>query len=369
MQTNRFNLEIWLISIILLFCASCQQQAEQKSGVVSQEIQPSKVTEATQKPLVNVEKLFPKISFENKVCNLGEIGVREGKKCEFRFKNTGGGLLKIGKINSTCGCTVPSLSKKEYKPGQQGIITVRYHSSSKSGSISKRITVNTNDKKKPKVNLTVRAKVVQYVEVTPTKLKLLLGKENGGISTLKLRSKDGKAFSIKDCTAKRNLIKVDFDPNVAANEFVLKPTFNMRTLQKYRNGRIMFNLTHPACKLVTLPYTVVAKFQAQPSRITLNNAEPNMPQTKELLIKNTNKEHFEIESISSTNGYVEVLSQQPEGETIRLKLKITPPDRKTKARHFLDKMQIKIKNDETLIIGCTGFYRREADKTSPRIKS
>ncbi|MBW8039097.1 MAG: DUF1573 domain-containing protein [Planctomycetes bacterium] len=51
------------------------------------------------------EKLLPRVSFEKTVCDLGDVGQGTKNSCEFRFTNTGRGLLKIGKISSTCGCT------------------------------------------------------------------------------------------------------------------------------------------------------------------------------------------------------------------------------------------------------------------------
>jgi len=52
------------------------------------------------------EKLLPRISFEKTVFDLGDVGQGTKNSCEFRFTNTGRGLLKIGKISRTCGCTV-----------------------------------------------------------------------------------------------------------------------------------------------------------------------------------------------------------------------------------------------------------------------
>jgi len=52
------------------------------------------------------ERLLPRISFEKTVCDLGEVGQGTKNSCEFRFTNTGRGLLKIGNISRTCGCTV-----------------------------------------------------------------------------------------------------------------------------------------------------------------------------------------------------------------------------------------------------------------------
>ena len=72
------------------------------------------------------ERLLPRISFEKTVFDLGEIGQGTKNTCDFRFTNTGRGLLKIGNISRTCGCTVFKLDKNEYAPNETGAIKVIY---------------------------------------------------------------------------------------------------------------------------------------------------------------------------------------------------------------------------------------------------
>jgi len=64
------------------------------------------------------ESLLPGISFEKTVCDIGDVGQGTKNTCEFRFTNTGRGLLKIGQISRTCGCTVFHLDKKQYPPNE-----------------------------------------------------------------------------------------------------------------------------------------------------------------------------------------------------------------------------------------------------------
>jgi len=72
------------------------------------------------------ESLLPSISFEKTVFDLGDVGQGTKNECEFRFTNTGRGLLKIGNISRTCGCTVFQLDKKQYAPNETGTIKVSY---------------------------------------------------------------------------------------------------------------------------------------------------------------------------------------------------------------------------------------------------
>ncbi|MCK4292081.1 MAG: DUF1573 domain-containing protein [Planctomycetes bacterium] len=73
-----------------------------------------------------VEAISPKLSFEQKVCDLGQVGLGTKNTCQFKFTNNGRAPLKITNVKSTCGCAVAKLEKKEYAPGESGTIKVIY---------------------------------------------------------------------------------------------------------------------------------------------------------------------------------------------------------------------------------------------------
>jgi len=146
MKRSRLVLTFVLVSFILSLPTGCQQQsaiapnADQKAVLPAKANQDSKPVAKDSKSTIDnrksqIKKPSPGISLEKTVHNFGELGVREKGECEFKFKNTGQALLKIGKIRSTCGCTVPSLSKTEYKPGEEGVIKVKYSGQSSPGSL------------------------------------------------------------------------------------------------------------------------------------------------------------------------------------------------------------------------------------------
>ena len=87
-----------------------------------------------QKSASAAERLLPRISFEKTVCDLGDVGQGTKNSCGFRFTNTGRGLLKIGNIRRTCGCTVFKLNKKEYAPNETGTIKVIYTAGRSTGT-------------------------------------------------------------------------------------------------------------------------------------------------------------------------------------------------------------------------------------------
>ena len=313
-----------------------------------------------EQPALAAEGLLPGISFEKTVFDLGEVGQGTKNSCEFRFTNTGRGLLKIGKISRTCGCTVFHLDKKEYGAGETGTIKVIYTAGKSTGTTQKSIYVPTNDKDNLRVKLTVKARIVQIIQVNPQKLQLSLRKDNGCIPDIQLESKDGRLFSIKAFqSTNHDSIAADFDPNVSASEFVLQPKADMEKLKTQLNGLIEIKLTHPQCRSVRIPYEVLAEFKSIPRLINLMNAKSQQAITREIIITSNYGEDFEIESTSSKNGCIKVLSREKVEKSFKFSLQITPPPL-GKGRFFSDVFYVDIKGKDRLSIDCRGYFSKQA---------
>lgn len=342
------------ILIITIVYGVCLAPAAGQEVLQQQQAAVVEIKEASE-PNEKSPEAKPKISFEKTVHDFGEMGMGQKGECEFRFKNTGSGLLEIGKIRATCGCTVPTLAKRQYQPGEDGVIKIKYSGQSRPGSVAKSIYVNTNDTEKPKVKLTIKAKVAQHIEVSPSELCFSEWEENAAALDITLKSKDGEVFAITGFTSTNNAISIEFDPDTSASDFVLKPKVDVQKLGERPEGTIKIELSHPKQHSVVIHYETFTKFQAQPSRLLLNKLEPGKPQTREVLIKSTNGEPFKIDSISSKKGYIKVISQKPSSEGIELTVQVTAPAKKGRTIYFSDELKIKI-DDETITVRCNGFY-------------
>ncbi len=87
-----------------------------------------------------------KIQFEKTSYNFGTFSEKNSvQKCTFQFTNAGNSPLVINQAVASCGCTVPSYTKKPIAPGEKGTITVTYDGKGKfPGHFKKTITVRTN---------------------------------------------------------------------------------------------------------------------------------------------------------------------------------------------------------------------------------
>jgi len=316
----------------------------------------------------------PTITFEKLVHDFGKISPRSKNTCEFKFTNTGKGTLKIGKIKSTCGCTVPKLNKLEYAPGESGAIKVTYSATSHGGPSSKSIYVNSNDPKNPKVKLTIKATIVVKVEHNPKSFRLSFKNDNAGLKPITLRAVDKQKFSIKSFKSTSDCITAVFDPNAKADNFVLQPKADMKKLKTITYGSINIGLTHPDCKKINIRFNVQKRFTVSPPTISLYDAKPGKTIKRKIWIINNFGEDFEVVSTTSKTGYTKVLSQEKVkttsgGTRYKFDVEITPPAEETKPR-FTDEITITTKDGDKLKVNCRGFFKRQGVRQSlrPRVR-
>jgi len=274
-------------------------------------------------------------------------------------------VLKIKKLQSTCGCMVPELQKKEYAPGESGVVKVTFSAPARKGVSRKNLYIHSNDKKNPMAKLTIRARVAPKVDYKPKKLNLSLKEENGGCPDIVLKSLDNRLFSILGIKSSSNVITIDYDGSKRAKEFVLKPKVDMEKIQKRMRGNVEIKLSHPQCKKVSISYHMLSEFKLAPPTFIILKAEPQKPVSKKLSVLSNYREDFEIESTRSKNGVIKVLSQEKSGNGYRFELEITPPPIKDNANKFTDVFYIKVKGAKELRIVCLGFYSGSKNELSP----
>ena len=301
----------------------------------------------------------PKITIEKAIHDFGKIEPGTKNACEFKFKNTGNSLLKIGKIKTTCGCTATKLSKKQYAPGESGMLKVTYNAGKRAGSATKRIYIHSNDKERPRLALTIKAQIIKKVNYEPKQLNLSLVEENASCPKITLSSLDNQLFAIKQFKSTPDCITADCNSSVRAGKFVLQPIVNMEKLQKGKRGYIEISLTHPEYDTIIIPFNTLSKFKAEPPSLIVFKAEPQEPTTKEVWILSNYDEDFEVESASSQKNIVKILGQEKVGKRYKFELEITPPAVVGKRKVFSDVFFVNIKGGEKLKITCRGFYSKK----------
>ena len=314
----------------------------------------------------------PRIVFEKMHYDFGEVGPRAKRIGEYKFTNKGNRDLKIIEVRTCCG-VAPIFKKGPYKPGENGVIKIRFVSQDSLGVFSRHIYVLTNDKHQPRTELSLRAKIVPKMEYKPNFLRLFLNRKNAGCGDIMVRSLDGKPFAIKKISSTGDCIDVDYDPNVTASKFVLHPKVNIEKLRKRQDmrGRVEIDLTHPDCENINVLFDVIPEFTINPPQLIAFNVEPGKPIKRKIWIFGNYGKDFDIESVTSEKGSFKVLGQKKSEEmekgisgedepvkliTCRLDLEITPGKAEPDNKVFSDILTIKIKQGGSVSIKFRGFY-------------
>jgi len=170
-----------------------------------------------------------KITFEKTALDFGELETGKTADMEYKFKNTGDETLIIKNISSSCGCTVTKVDKKEYKPGEEGTIPVKFFSQGYNGQVTKTITVSTNDPENVYARLTLGGNVILKDFAA---WEIIGGSDRLDFSEVKLGQKYTEKIKIKNTgTIELRIIEVTHAPEIS-------PEFNKKVLAPDEEGEI-----------------------------------------------------------------------------------------------------------------------------------
>jgi len=261
------------------------------------------------KPLVVVPPGLGVIEFEETLFDFGDIWDHEKVTHNYAFTNTGTETLNITEVRSTCGCTVPELTKKLYEPGESGIITVIFDPENRGGNQRKTIHVTTNSKTTPRVGLTFHAVVSKVLDIQPTIANLgrvfkneekgmkisILGSIPGFMAVpAKVQPKDAEMFIIEHVET----LDVEVD-----GKMVPKSTLRISIKPGLPVGRHSVDLLiktnderRPEVSLRTT-VTIVGDLQARPPRFALGRLDPGSEFEATLTLVNRVADPFKITKI------------------------------------------------------------------------
>jgi hypothetical protein len=349
----RNYLVLLFVGCVLLLQLGCQEQnmpvEKPEAGLIT--------SEEEAEAAIKSDNSAPIITFEKTVDDFGEVGVTSSKKvAEFKFTNTGDGLLEIKDVEKCCG-VVAKVDKTEFAPGESGVVQAEFQVVQKPGLYMKNIYVNSNDKTKPRLALTIKAMVVSKVSYSPKRLRLFLEEENAGCPKIVINSLDNQPFSITGFTSTGESISADIDSSVEATKFVLSPVVDIEKLNENPKGRINISMTHPDENMAQITFDMLPKFSTSPPLIIAFNAVPEKKIVRKVSILNNYGGTFEIESVSSPNNTIKVLSQEKIQSGYQLLVEMTPPASEGKT-FFTDVLVVKIKGGDELQVVCRSFYKQ-----------
>ena len=178
---------------------------------------------------------------------------------EIRFINSGNLPMKIGRIQTSCGCTVAQLEKLEYEPNQEGEIKVQFNTKGYSGLSRKSVNIYIEEGTPSSVRVTLQTIVKQQLEIKPAYIDLqdITLKDSSCKRSLVITNNYNQALIVKN--VKGNVKSLTIKPN----QFVLTPD-SSKTLdilyQPVNEGRhdgyIEIEIDKPVQKLKRIPVFV-----------------------------------------------------------------------------------------------------------------
>ncbi len=155
----------------------------------------------------------PYITTKKTIHNFGVFKESDGLKTYvFSFSNTGGQPLVLHRVNTSCGCTTPTWTKKPIPPGGSGTIKVAFDPANRPGNFNKTITVSSNAENSTVV-LRITGKVLPKELTMKDKYPAMMGGlrlESTHMAFTKMTPKAKKTEQLKIVNASDSIIKVGF---------------------------------------------------------------------------------------------------------------------------------------------------------------
>lgn len=303
----------------------------------------------------------PKLAFEKLAHDFGEIPPNTLKKVQFKFTNTGEGVLKIKKLEPCCGAVAKlAEGKKKYAPGESGTLELEFTSGPKPILFNRELVVHSNDRENPKIKIGLQAKIVLSITWEPTRLKLMLDGENAGCPNITISSLDDRKFSITGFKSTGDCIKADFDPSIKATEFVIEPKVAIDKLSANLKGEVTIGIEHTDGNALTVPFEVLPKYTVSPKELLLFGAASGEPIVKQISVVNNYEQEFEIDSVVSKSGAVavKVLQKRKIDNGYELEIEMILQSGRERGL-FTDEFTVQIKDGEQLTIPCKVWYMKK----------
>jgi mono/diheme cytochrome c family protein len=188
------------------------------------------------------------IEAEQRIEDIGKVNTDSKAKAAFLIYNKGGTHLRISNVETSCGCTVAEVSKKVIAPGEFSRIGVTLDTSIKLGPVRKKITVFSNDPKRPKLDLFLTGDVIAQKEMGHAQItvmpkdKLVLFK--GECATCHVQKgigKTGNALFQADCAMCHG---IKAQGNHSAGPSLLRIDFEKEAIQKQMRAIIANGSPH-----------------------------------------------------------------------------------------------------------------------------
>jgi hypothetical protein len=229
----------------------------------------------------------PRIVFPEPVFDFGRVQSGKVVNHTFEFTNSGNQVLEIRDVSTSCGCTAATNWTRQVEPGKSGEIPIIFDSGGKEGSLTKTVSVASNDPTQPKVVLQFDAVIWKPIDALPTIATFSFGPDfqTNETRVIRLVSNLDEPVSISDPICTNNAFRAVLKPVKAGKEFELQvtvmppvvpgstvapitlktssPRMPVVTVTAYAMVQPALTVMPPRLRLLEVPLTDAAKFTVQ----------------------------------------------------------------------------------------------------------
>lgn len=163
------------------------------------------------------------LQWERQVVQLRAEADQPEVVADFPFKNTGDHPVTIVSMDSSCGCTVASLEKKSYAPGQVGVLRATFTVGGRTGVQSKVITVRTDGQKDEPIQLVITVELLDPPTITPRFLYWRAG-ERKAAKALVVKAPEGQICHVKSIGLEDKAFSAQVKTIAAGKEYTILVT-------------------------------------------------------------------------------------------------------------------------------------------------
>lgn len=248
--------------------------------------------------------LLPHAVLESREINLGHIATSVNKELEasIRILNQGNSILKLGKISTSCGCTVVKPPNGSIAPGGSESVAIKVKSGVEPGPRQSIVTITTNDPAMPGIELPIRWFIDMPAMFDPTRLDF-------GKLRPAQRSTRRVALTLKGDLRSASIRAVSDNPKVHCSLSSLDPSSETRIMEIELETDSSFGQRHAGIRLLgddkdlqaVLPihWNVEPPFSATPAALFTSRATADEVIERQVVLTSEKDDEFLVENVTS----------------------------------------------------------------------
>ncbi len=270
----------------------------------------------------------PKIRFDRPDYDFGEVEAGDEVEHDFVFENVGGGLLRIEKVLTTCGCTAALSPEEEVAAGGAGKIKTTFHTRGFQGAVKKGLVVKTNDPENELVRLTIGGKVVPEIEVEPRYLnwETLQPGDSPPPKKLTVRFRKGRGLRLEKIQSESPAVVLEKESE-SEHKVVYSVSLADDLPAGRFTGRITIRSNSERVPEIRVPFQgrVQGNVKVTPSILSMGRLRPGKASTRYLSLSKTGGKKFTVQKVKTTSKTIATeIHEEAKGERYRIKVTYGP---------------------------------------------